>query len=107
LLGTVAAMALMRARRAGLAFIASGIGVAGVIATAGVSLFPFLLPSSLDPASSLTVWDASSSKTTLAIMTWVTAILLPVVLAYTAWVYHVLRGPVTAAQVNADSHTSY
>ena len=55
-----------RRRRAGLAFIASGAAVAGVIATAGVSLFPFLLPSSLDPNASLTVWDASSSQLTLA-----------------------------------------
>ena len=46
-------IALMRARRApGLTFVTSGLAVAGVIATAGLSLFPFLLPSSLDPGSS-------------------------------------------------------
>ena len=85
-----------RGRRAWFAFVASGLAIAGVIATAGVSLFPFLLPSSLDPNSSLTVWDASSSQTTLAIMTIATVVLLPIVLGYTAWVYRVLRGPVTA-----------
>lgn len=90
-----------------LAFMTSGLAVAAVIATAGVSLFPFLLPSSLDPVSSLTVWDASSSVTTLLVMSVVTAILLPVVIAYTAWVYRVLRGPVTAASIEADPHTSY
>jgi cytochrome d ubiquinol oxidase subunit II len=78
-----------------------------VIATAGVSLYPFMLPSSLDPGSSLTVWDASSSVTTLLIMTVATVLLLPVVLAYTAWVYRVLRGPVTAEQIQADPHSNY
>jgi cytochrome d ubiquinol oxidase subunit II len=90
-----------------LALIASGLSIAGVIATAGVSLFPFLLPSSLDPKSSLTVWDASSSETTLLVMSVATAILLPIVLVYTAWVYRVLRGPVTQADIEADSHMRY
>jgi len=91
----------------GLAFVTSGLSIAAVIASAGVSLFPFLLPSSLDPDSGLTVWDASSSATTLLIMTVATALLLPVVLAYTAWVYRVLRGPVTQAQIEADPHINY
>ena len=105
----LAAAALMRARspRRVLAFIASGLSVAGIIATAGLSLFPFLLPSSLDPASSLTVWDTSSSLTTLEIMTVATAILLPIIMLYTGWVYRVLRGPVTTAQIERDSHTAY
>lgn len=90
-----------------LAFVTSGLSIAGVIATAGVSLFPFMLPSSIDATSSLTVWDASSSATTLMVMTVATVILLPIVLAYTAWVYRVLRGPVTAADIEADPHMSY
>jgi cytochrome bd ubiquinol oxidase subunit II len=99
---------LMRARRArGLTFVTSGLAVAGVIATAGVSLFPFLLPSSLDPGSSLTVWDASSSERTLLIMTVATVVFLPIVLAYTSWVYHVLRGPVTASSITSNSHSVY
>lgn len=105
--GVLGAILLLRTRHPGLTFVASGLGVAGIVATAGVSLFPFLLPSSLDPNAGLTVWDASSSAATLAIMAGVTAILLPIVLAYTAWVYHVLRGPVTAASIEADSHTAY
>ena len=101
-------IALMRARRArGLTFVTSGLTVAGVIATAGLSLFPFLLPSSLDPASSLTVWDASSSERTLLIMTAATVVFLPIVLAYTSWVYHVLRGPVTANSITSNSHSVY
>jgi len=90
-----------------LAWVTSALAIAGVIATAGVSLFPFLLPSSLDPNSSLMVWDASSSAMTLLVMTVATVIFLPIVLAYTAWVYRVLRGPVTAADIEADPHTSY
>jgi cytochrome d ubiquinol oxidase subunit II len=90
-----------------LAFVTSGLAIAGVIATAGVSLFPFMLPSSIDATSSLTIWDASSSATTLLVMTIATAIFLPIVIVYTAWVYHVLRGPVTAADIEADPHMSY
>ncbi len=105
-LGT-AAMMRWRPHRAGLTFVVSGLAIAGIIATAGVSLFPFLLPSSLDPQSSLTVWDASSSLTTLEIMSAVTALFLPIILAYTGWVYRVLRGPVTVAQIERDSHTAY
>ncbi|HEV8014638.1 MAG TPA: cytochrome d ubiquinol oxidase subunit II [Stellaceae bacterium] len=103
----VAALMRFRPQLRGLAFIASALSVAGIIATAGLSLFPFLLPSSLDPGSSLTVWDASSSLTTLEVMTGGTAIVLPLVLVYTGWVYRVLRGPVTAAQIERDSHTAY
>ena len=106
--GAAAALVLMRAGgRPVLAFLSSGLSVAGVIATAGCALFPFLLPSSSAPEAGLTVWDASSSRLTLAIMTVVTAVLLPIVLVYTAWVYRVLRGPVTEEQITADEHTAY
>jgi len=94
-------------RAAVLAWVTSALTIAGVIATAGVSLFPFLLPSSLDPVSSLTVWDASSSAMTLLVMTVATVIFLPIVLGYTAWVYRVLRGPVTPAEIEADPHGNY
>ncbi len=103
----LAALLLALGRVRVLAFCCSGVAIAGVIATAGVSLFPFLLPSSLDPNSSLTVWDASSSETTLLVMTVATGLLLPVVLAYTAFIYRVLRGPVTAATIAAGGHESY
>ncbi len=100
---TPVALAFLRTRRPRPAFVATGFIVAGVVATAGVSLFPFLLPSSLDPNASLTVWDASSSHMTLWVMTLATAALLPV--AYTAWIYRVLRGPVTGKSVSADPHS--
>ncbi len=102
---TVAALAGFRRRL--LVFVISALGIAGVIGTMGVSLFPFLLPSSSFPGSSLTVWDASSSRRTLEIMLIATLMFLPVVIAYTGWVYHVLRGPVTSAYVDANRDTSY
>jgi cytochrome d ubiquinol oxidase subunit II len=89
-----------RAKKPLTAFIGSSLAEIGVIATAGVSMFPFLLPSSADPAASLTVWDASSSRGTLITMTLVTIVFLPIVLAYTGWVYRVMRGKVTAAMVD-------
>jgi cytochrome d ubiquinol oxidase subunit II len=108
LAAAAAAILLLRgARRPVLAFVCSGLAIAGVIATAGLALFPFMLPSSVELNSSLTLWNASSSLTTLIVMTIATAILLPVVLVYTSWIYYVLRGPVTEARITSDSHTSY
>lgn len=90
-------------RRADLpVFLGSSLGAFGIIATAGLSLFPFLLPSSLDPASSLTVWNASSSHLTLWIMLLVTAIFLPLVLLYTAWAFRILFGRITTAEVRTN-----
>jgi cytochrome d ubiquinol oxidase subunit II len=105
--GALIASALSAQRRAGLAFIASAIGIFGVVSTAGVSMFPFLMPSNIAPAASLTVWDASSSQRTLFVMLIVTLIFLPVVVIYTGIVYRVLRGPVTAAQIDANSQSHY
>ena len=101
----VAALSGMRSRLP--VFVISSLGIAGVIGTVGISLFPFLLPSSSHPGSSLTVWDASSSQRTLGIMLLAVAVLLPIVIGYTSWVYRVLRGPVTSAYVDANRDTSY
>jgi len=103
----IATAALLAMRANWLALVTSGLAIAGIIATAGLSLFPFMLPSSLDPASSLTVWDASSSQLTLMIMLIATVIFLPIVLIYTAIVYRVLRGRVTAEAVENPSAHSY
>jgi cytochrome bd ubiquinol oxidase subunit II len=103
----LAALLLARRRARVVAFLSGAVAIAAVIATAGLALFPFMLPSSIDPHSSLTVWDASSSLMTLVIMTGATVILLPIVLAYTAWVYRVLRGPVTPERIESEPHISY
>jgi len=87
------------------AILASSVSVAGVVTTAGFSLFPFLLPSSSHPSQSLTVWDASSSRTTLDLMLVAVIFFLPIILAYTSWVYWVLRGPVREAAIEkGDDH---
>src|SRR5690606_18220594 len=89
-----------------MAFIASGLSIAGIILTVGFACFPFLLPSSSQPDSSLTLWDASSSHLTLWIMLLATAILLPLVLAYTSWVYRVLKGKTSLVEMG-DNPNAY
>lgn len=109
-MGLVAPLVLAlipRARAQVALFLCSALGVAGVVGTMGVSLFPFLMPSSSEPSSSLTVWDASSSPRTLWIMLLATGLFLPIVLAYTTWVYRVLRGRVTVAHVEANPDSTY
>jgi cytochrome d ubiquinol oxidase subunit II len=102
-----ALIAVVARKRPLLAWIGSALVPLGAIATAGLSLFPFLLPSSSNPDMSLTVWDASSSKLTLEIMLACTIIFLPIVLAYTGWAYRVLRGPVKGESIMNDSHGNY
>ena len=92
--GSLAAAVLLRAGRGMAAFLASALAIAGIILTEGLAVFPFLLPSSTQAGSSLTLWDASSSHMTLFIMLLATAFFLPIVLLYTAWVFRVLRGKV-------------
>lgn len=94
-------------RKAGLAFVASSVTCAGIIGTAGTSLFPFILPSSSNLVSSLTVWDATSSKMTLAIMLGVVIVFLPIVVLYTSWAYRVMRGKVTNEYIEQNSKTLY
>jgi cytochrome d ubiquinol oxidase subunit II len=105
--GALAVVVLSSRGRSMLAFVASSVALAGVILTAGFAMFPFVMPSSSDPRSSLTAWDSVSSHRTLAIMFWVVVIMLPIVLAYTAWVYRIVRGKVTVAQIRENTHTSY
>ena len=105
--GAVLAMKMTKADRNALAFISSGLMLAGVILTAGFSMFPFILPSSTDPKSSLLMWDAVSSKLTLTWMFWAVIFFLPIILAYTSWVYRVMYGKVTEAQVNENSKSMY
>ncbi len=103
-MGTALAIALRRQFPL-LAFLASALVPTGVIVTAGLVLFPFLLPSSSDPTVSLTVWNASSSKLTLGVMLGAVVLFLPIIIAYTGWVYRVLRGPVSPESVEADHHS--
>lgn len=103
LFAMLAGVAMLRARRGLAAFCLTALALAGIIGTVGLSMFPFILPSSSDPRSSLLVWDASSSHLTLFVMLVVTALFMPVVLLYTAWVFRVLRGKVTGEGIESDS----
>lgn len=93
--------------RAAWAFLASSLAIAGVILTAGFSMFPFLMPSNLQINASLTLWDATSSYTTLAIMFGVACLFVPIVLGYTLWGYWVMRGRLTEQNIRANSHQMY
>jgi cytochrome bd ubiquinol oxidase subunit II len=90
---------MLLTRRSGIALASSGLTQAATIFTAGIALFPFLMPSSTDPNASLTIWDASSSAKTLLIMLVAVLVFLPIILAYTTWVYSVLRGQITLEAV--------
>lgn len=106
-LGGVLALVLARSRFEKSVFISTGLMIVCVILTAGFSMFPFIMPSSLDERSSLTVWDSTSSRMTLQIMLIAVIIFLPIVLIYTTWVYRVMRGKITAAALEENSHSMY
>jgi cytochrome bd ubiquinol oxidase subunit II len=93
-------------RRPGWAFVASAVSVAATILTAAVAMFPFMLPSSLNPSHGLTVWDSTSSLLTLRWMFWLTVFFLPLIILYTSWVFRVMRGPVRLEDVR-DSTVHY
>ena len=92
----------LRLEREKITILFSGVSIASIIATVGLSMFPFILPSSTDPNSSLTVWDSSSSQLTLFVMLGATAIFLPMIVAYTSWVYKVLWGKVTEDDLTSN-----
>ncbi|MEB0078544.1 cytochrome d ubiquinol oxidase subunit II [Pseudomonas sp. CCI3.2] len=107
LVGAAGAAMLVIVRRTLSAFVASSFAIVGVISTAGVSMFPFIMPSSSMPAASLTVWDSVSSHLSLAIMFWAALIFMPLIILYTSWAYRVMRGKVTIAHIKANDHSAY
>jgi len=96
LLGAISLPFWILARRDGTAFTASSAIVASASALAGLGLFPVLVPSTLDSANTMTIYNASSSQLTLTVMFWIVAITMPFVLAYTAVVHWIFRGKVEA-----------
>ncbi len=105
--GIALALLSSNAKKEKSAFVFSSTAIAGIILTAGFSMFPFIMPSSTNPVSSLTIWDAVSSEKTLGIMFVVTIIFLPLILLYTSWVFRVLRGKVTVQSIQDNTHTAY
>ncbi|PVB63480.1 cytochrome d ubiquinol oxidase subunit II [Labrenzia sp. 011] len=106
-IGLFGTLILLQTRMEMPIFAFSKAAIFGIISTVGVSMFPFILPSSIQPEASLTVWDASSTHRTLFNMLVVTAIFLPIILVYTAWVYKVLWGKVDEETIERDNHTAY
>lgn len=96
-----------RMGRSGWAFLFSSLTIAGVIMTCGVSMFPFVMPSSLDPNVSLTMWDATASHLTLTVMTWVAIIFVPIVLAYTLYTYFKMYGRIGRQHIESNSTSLY
>ena len=94
-------------RQEGWAFLTSSMAVASIIATAGVSLFPFVMPSSLAPNHSLTLWDATSSALTLNVMLMVACVFVPLVLGYTLWSYYKMWGRLDEEQIRTHGHSLY
>lgn len=105
--GILATIGLSWIDRPGWAFATSALGMTGIVGTAGLSMFPFILPSSTSPNSSLTVWDAPSSHLTLTVMFWAVVIFLPLVLGYTVWCYSRMWGKVTVEEIQTRSHSAY
>lgn len=110
LLGLVGgALALMGAqtKRNGMAFLGTSLAIVGAITTAGFALFPFVMPSSIDPVSSLTVWDTVSSHKTLGIMLIAAIIFVPIILGYTLWCYWRMWGKLNNQTIEANPHGLY
>ena len=106
-IGGILSIVFALSKRGALAFVSSAVAELGIIFTAGIAIFPFVMPSSTDPKSSLTAWDCVSSQRTLEIMFWVALIMTPTIIAYTSWAYRVMRGKVTVEYIKANDRSAY
>ncbi|MEU6088675.1 cytochrome d ubiquinol oxidase subunit II [Streptomyces sp. NPDC047085] len=100
----LAALVVTRAGREGWAFALSGVTIVATVAMLFLSLFPNVMPSTLDPSWSLTVTNASSSPYTLKIMTWCAGIATPLVLLYQSWTYWVFRKRIGTHHIADAAH---
>lgn len=107
ILGAIIAIFASSKAKAGLSFTGTSLMIVGAILTAGFALFPFLLPSSINPNSSLTMWDAVSSHLTLGVMTVAACIFVPLILIYTSWSYYKMWGVITNKHIESNSHSLY
>ncbi len=107
IVGALLLIASAAKQKAALSFLGSSFAIVGTILTAGFALFPFLLPSSINPNSSLTMWDAVSSQYTLGVMTIAAAIFVPIILIYTTWSYYKMWGVMSNKHIESHSHSLY
>jgi len=103
----LSALVFSKLNKPALGLISTALMLVGVIMTAGVSLFPFIMPSINNPNISLTIWDAVSSHKTLNIMLVAVAIFVPLILAYTTWCYVKMWRRVTVEEIETNTHGSY
>jgi cytochrome bd ubiquinol oxidase subunit II len=100
----------LRVGKGGFTFWCSVATVAGTVLTAGLALFPFLVPSSIMPAQSLTVWDATSAHYTLNSMFYVSMVLFAIILLYKVFSYSAVwrgKGTLSVEDVKDNEHTFY
>ena len=96
-----------RAGKSGFAFVLSSLTIAAIILMTGFTLFPFVMPSSSDLASALTLWDATSSELTLEIMFWVALVFVPIILTYTFWGYYKMWRRIEPEFIEQNSLSNY
>ncbi|MGJ3502488.1 cytochrome d ubiquinol oxidase subunit II, partial [Piscirickettsia salmonis] len=108
-LGALLAIVSTKLNRIITAFIGSCCIQIGTILTAGLSLFPFIMPSSVEPNHSLTVWNSSTTLHSLNLITLVAVIMVPVIFIYTACVYRKMwqNGPLKESDIQRDRHIFY
>ncbi|MGW1671063.1 cytochrome d ubiquinol oxidase subunit II [Streptomyces sp. NPDC002324] len=100
----LSALTAVRAGREGWAFTLSGVTIVAAVAMLFLTLFPNVMPSSLNADWSLTVTNASSSPYTLKIMTWCAVIATPVVMLYQGWTYWVFRKRIGTQHIAESAH---
>ncbi|MGC9537019.1 cytochrome d ubiquinol oxidase subunit II [Streptomyces sp. UG1] len=100
----VAALAANQAGREGWSFALSGVTIVAAVAMLFLTLFPNVMPSSLNDEWSLTVTNASSSPYTLKIMTWCAVIATPIVMLYQGWTYWVFRKRIGTQHIAETVH---
>lgn len=96
-----------RLGRSGFAFLCSSLTNLGVVLTVGLSMFPFIMPSSLRPNHSLTMWDATASELTLGLMTLVAFVMVPIILGYTSWSYYKMFGRLDKKHIEDNNVSAY
>ena len=106
-IGALLTIVASKANRSGTAFFASSLMQIGVILTAAVSMFPFIMPSISHPEMSLTVWDSTASLNTLTIMFYAACFFVPIVLFYTIWSYIKMFGRLDAKFIEDNHATAY
>jgi cytochrome d ubiquinol oxidase subunit II len=105
--GALLTAMLARFDRPGIGLLASALSLSGIIVTAGAAMFPFILPSSTNPDSSLIAWDAVSSHLTLTVMFWAAVVFVPIILTYTTWTYYKMWRRVTVDEIRSQQHLAY